>query len=485
MGNSQATHAPFRARINGVRDIVADVSTQMRVLQRFALHSSKAERHERAAPRQLSELSKRLLIISHYSPPYRSAFGTQRLAKYIKYLDRWDWRITLVTTEPMSDSERDDEAEQFADSVEVIRLPQKKLRSWRSPSLFVPDDYISWVEPAVDAANEVLRRDRFDCIFATVPPYSNAMAATICSGMSGVPFVPDFRDPWSRIDHGWVIKSPRMHAATVALEKRVLRASSRVTMCVRSRRVNDFFAPLPEETRERVVSVPNGFDADDFANWDAMRTERPSKFVVSYIGSIYDEATLRALMEPLDAWRRNHPGEFENVTFEYAGTSSKMFDRFNIRPDWLRDRGFLSHPRAIELKARSAVQMFCLPASMSAQVLSGKIFEMTRAGIPIVAIVRPDSDVVDHINETGTGVAVEFGKPEQTIDALRRFYAKWRDGQEIIRPDWNTIEQYSRERLARKLEQVIIDASLRRPPNPQSRQTARGRARVHAQHAAL
>jgi len=451
-------------RITGVRDLLSDFLTQLQVLQLFARKSASAEELERGVPRHLAELSRRLLIISYYSPPYRSVYGTQGLAKYIKYLDRWGWRITLITSEPRNADQRDDEGERLADSVKVIRLPQEPLRSWRLKSRVVPDDFIRWVQPAVRAANAVLRRDPHDCILTTVPPYSNALAATICSGMSGVPLVSGFRDPWSRIDHGWVIKSPPLRAATAALERRVLRASTRVTMSVRMGRVADFFVPLDEGTRRRVVSVTNGFDPDDFVAWDAMRTAKPSRFVVSYIGSIYDAPTLRALMEPLEEWRRRYPAEFAHVTFEYAGASSGLFDAHHLRASYLRDHGFLPHPRAIELKARSAVQMFCLPTSMSAQVLSGKIYEMIRAGIPIIAIVRPDSDVVALINETGTGVAVEYGKPHLALEALRRFYHQWREGKEATRPDWSVINRYSRELLARQLEQVIIDAALRRPP---------------------
>jgi glycosyltransferase involved in cell wall biosynthesis len=472
-----ARRGALRRLTNGVNGVFADIGTNVRVLQTFARESRKVTHPEPESPRQFSDLSRRLLVISHYSPPYRSAVGTQRLAKYIKYLDRWGWRITLITTEPGKTDERDEEAEQLADSVEVIRLPRTELRSWRSQTLTFPDDHINWIEPAVSAASEVLARDRFDCILSTAPPYSNALAATICAGMSGVPFVPDFRDPWSRIDHGWVIKSPTLRIATAALERRVLRASSRVTMCVRMPRVESFFTRVPEDTRRRVVSVPNGFDNEDFARWDEMRPAQSDKFVISYIGSIYDEKTLRALMDPLEEWRRRYPKEFEDVTLDYAGTSSSRFDKHKLRPSYLRDRGFLPHPRAIELKAQSSVQLFCLPASMSAHVLSGKIFEMIRTGIPIIAIVRPDSDVVDLIKETETGVAVQYGKPEQAMQALRQYYAQWREGKATIQPNWKNIEQYSRELLARQMERVIIDASLRRTPMPLSHQTAPDPAR--------
>ena len=51
--------------------------------------------------------ARHVLVISYYSYPYRSVYGTQNVGKFIKYLTRLGWTITLVSTTPASAKEQD------------------------------------------------------------------------------------------------------------------------------------------------------------------------------------------------------------------------------------------------------------------------------------------------------------------------------------------------------------------------------------------
>ena len=61
----------------------------------------------------------------------------------------------------------------------------------------VPDPYFAWVGPAVLKGREILRRERFDAIFSSSPRPSVHLVAAILAEHAGVPWLADYRDPWS------------------------------------------------------------------------------------------------------------------------------------------------------------------------------------------------------------------------------------------------------------------------------------------------
>ena len=177
------------------------------------------------------EKNKSLLIISFYSPPYRSVAGTQRTSKFIKYLSRLGWDITLLTTYPYNLEVQDPSGEKIPDNVDVVRIKPVIAWSMKEP---VPDRYIVWIFPALITALKLVRSKKISVVYATAPPYSNLIAATLCSILTRSPLILDFRDPWSRIVAGeWVLNNKLLKKINERLELEVLRCASRVLMVCR------------------------------------------------------------------------------------------------------------------------------------------------------------------------------------------------------------------------------------------------------------
>ena len=61
----------------------------------------------------------------------------------------------------------------------------------------VPDPYFAWVGPAVLKGREILKRERFDVVFSSSPRASAHLVAAVLSEHAGVPWLADYRDPWS------------------------------------------------------------------------------------------------------------------------------------------------------------------------------------------------------------------------------------------------------------------------------------------------
>jgi glycosyltransferase involved in cell wall biosynthesis len=289
-----------------------------------------------------------------------------------------------------------------------------------------------------------------------VPPYSNAVVGALLARETAIPLVTDFRDPWTRIDTVWVVRNRVLRWLSGLVERFVLRTSTAVIMADEIRYVDDFFVRTDAGTRAKVTSILNGFDNEDFPE-DAATAPRPTsgKFVISYVGSFYDDATFHNVVKAFDGWQQAHPRELDDVEFHYAGTHSAMFGAIGFNPPYFRDHGYVSHGDAIAIRSVSSLQIFSQPPSFKPHVISGKIYEMMRVGVPILAITTPQGTVARFVERTRTGIVVDNRDPAAAARALREAYLAWKAKRPIAAPDAQAIAAFSRERQAAHLDRLL------------------------------
>ena len=447
-------------------EMLADAATALKTLAVFELwrlrHALRraGTARRRAAAATGATGQDRVLVVSYYSPPYRSAYGTQRTSKFIKYLIRMGWQVTLITTEPRDERERDPSPAPLPDAVNVIRLPAWRPRGLGGHHVLLPDDFIGWVLPAVRKVQEEVARRRPQAIYASAPPYSNLLVGAIAAVRCDLPLVSDFRDPWSRIDTVWVIDRFLLRGINRALEKQILRMSDRVVMADELRYAPEYFAEPPAQGR--LISIINGFDEEDF-----LPVVRPplapeqQRFVVSYVGGFYDRETCESIARGLQAWYQRFPRDFDQVVFEYAGHSSALFDVCGFRPAYLRDHGYVSHREAIDIRARSDLQLFAQPSHFKAHVMSAKIYEMLRIGVPILALTNPAGAAAQLVTRAGAGWVVDPRDEERVATTLKEIYDQWRRGQLKLDISHDVVRSLSREHQAGRLADVLADAARR------------------------
>lgn len=440
------------------RTRLGEIGTQIAILtlivRRYALFRMAAGARLRGPARVSVNSGKCLLVISYYAAPYKSLYGTQRLNKFIKYLTKFGWRIVLITTSPAVGNDLDQPEEPLPQAVTVIRLPQYQSYSLPSGTL-VPDHFIGWIRPALEAAREAAATQRPSALFATVPPYSNAVVAALLAMETGIPLVTDFRDPWTRIDTGWVVPNKFLRWLSGLMERLVLKVSAGVVMADEGQYAGDFFVEC-RAAEGKVSSILNGYDEDDFsAEATGAASSDNGKFVVSYAGVFYDGTTFMNVRRAFEQWHAKFPAELENVEFHYAGASSTLFDKYAFRPAYLRDHGYVSHHDAIAIRAHSNVQMFSQPSRFKPHVISGKIYEMMRIPIPIIAITNPSGTVARFVTQTGTGLVVDNRDPNAAAQALRDAYLAWKSGRSIVTRNDNAVAAFSREAQAKQLADVM------------------------------
>jgi hypothetical protein len=382
---------------------------------------------QKAGSPPLSVEGRRLVLISYFAPPYKSLHGTQRWSKFLKFLHRQGWQLALVTTEAPAE-EADVGAERLPAGVEVLSLPAHRLRHPRHTGggRAVPDRYVSWTRKAASAATELVRRIGPSVIVATAPPYSNLLAGVLAAGRTGMPFVADFRDPWTRIDCVWRVSGGARRLVNRCLERLCLGAADRIVIADPKDYLRDFFGRVSASVARRTVAIHNGYDEEDFTQVvpDCTLLRGP-RFVISYVGSIYDRETLDNLLEPLRRWRSEAPSEVDNVLFMYAGSGTYLVDPVAF-PCALASLGYVSHHEAIRLRMSSHVQLFSQPEHFKAHVMSGKIYEILRCGVTVLARTRKDGAVAKLIRRAGAGYVVPQHDHAGAVSILRKLYRMWR-----------------------------------------------------------
>ena len=140
----------------------------------------------------------KLLVIANPYPPMASA-GTTRVVRFLRHLPDEGWEPSVLTATAEGPAA-------VPPGVRVARAavpwPKQLLGGGRRSTrvnrwVAVPDPYFAWVGPAVLKGREIFKRERFDVIFSSSPRASVHLVAAVLSEHAGVPWLADYRDPWS------------------------------------------------------------------------------------------------------------------------------------------------------------------------------------------------------------------------------------------------------------------------------------------------
>src|SRR3954453_7163315 len=156
----------------------------------------------------------RVLMLAYYFPPLGGG-GVQRTLKHAKCLPGAGFDVIVVTGSGRGFPLRDPElARELSRGTVVLRartLPLQVARwktegvlrrlglpTWPASLIGWPDEMVGWLPGAVHQALRAVRRYRPDVLYTTSSPVTAHVAGLIVQRLTGLPWVADFRDPWTR-----------------------------------------------------------------------------------------------------------------------------------------------------------------------------------------------------------------------------------------------------------------------------------------------
>ncbi len=425
---------------------------------------------------------KRVLIITYYWPPSGGG-GVMRWLKMSKYFPEQGWQPVIYTPENPDPSVTDQSlVSEISESTETIRKPiwepyniyrrltgkakgekfkagyiseasQSSLRDRISVfirgNFLIPDPRIFWVRSSVKYLTKYLNEKPVDLIVTTGPPHSMHLIGLGLRKKFNIPWLADFRDPWTAIDFFDKLRlTPIAEQIHRKMELRVLRGADFITT------VSPGVASgLEKLAGKKVQVVNNGFDPEDF-NFVSEKSD--PGFVISHFGSFNLDRNPEKLWEALGEICHEIPEFAMKLRIQLIGQTHAEIIRQIIMNGMKNNLVVLPQQEHREgLKILKKSQVFLLPLNNAPNVLGilpGKMYEYLALQKPIFAIGPHGGDYEAIINETRSGVVHDFGEKQGMKDSLLSFFNLYREGKLSVDPVGTAI--YSRRNLAKKMLEI-------------------------------
>lgn len=364
--------------------------------------------------------TKRVLIVSFYWPPSGGG-GVQRWLKFAKLLPEHGWEPVVVTPSnpdvPVVDPSL---AQDVLDGMEVwtfpVWEPSRLLRRlglaggtsrlgadsrastsrlsrfvrWVRGNLFVPDARVGWVRPTTKKVLQQLEHRPVDLVVTTGPPHSMHLIGLALKRATGLPWVADFRDPWSTMDYlDDFGLSSTSRKRIQHMERDVVDAADRV-LVTSPGALTELGVP---ESKGAVI--PNGWDRDDYPEHPPLPPDQGPR-VLGHFGALYGSRNPQALWPAL------------------AQAGWKLLLAGPVTPDVLRDIqaakvdfshvGNLPHKKSVEQMHACHALLVTHNNSQSARSSTpGKVFECLASKRPVLAFGPTGSDLERWCLNEGVG----------------------------------------------------------------------------------
>ncbi len=413
----------------------------------------------------------KVLIIAYYFPPMGLS-GVQRTLKFVKYLPQFGWSPTVLTVTPTGYYAQDysllDEIRSNEISIKrvgsldpnrlfrkkgVVKMPSerwRKILTFISDAVFIPDNKIGWKRKALRAARKLFQEKNFDVIYATAPPFTDFLIGSRLSAEFHKPLVIDYRDPWHDYPYKYY-PTPLHRWQNYRLEKKVIHSAARVLTT--NRRTKELILKRFKFLNYHDVTIlPHGFDPQDFKLPVPVR-QRSDKMKIAHAGVFYGDRTPVYLFRALKKVFTDQPSLKDNIEVCFIGTLQDEY-RQMIQTMGLGENftltGYLDHGQCVSTLVSSDILWLMVNNDRQSP---GKLYEYFGTRKPILACV-PDGFIRQTIEEAEAGVIVEPTEVDGLAAAIRTLYEKYKS-RTLPSPKEEIILKYDRIELTRELSRIL------------------------------
>lgn len=438
---------------------------------------------------------KSILFLAYYYPPVNNA-GTQRLAKFIKYLPEHGFRPIVLTTNYFNRGkegarsfrlvrrQNQCQEENGALVYRVSELRNLGLRQGRGEAdlsgyaaetnnswkgrikqfvktwLLFPDAKITWLPFAFIYSLWLIRKYRIEYIFSSFPPATTHLLGLFLKKCTDVKWIADFRDGWCCDPLDPILAhSPARFFLEKTLEKQAAKNCDH--LLVTSPDVGEYF----KDFKEKTSLITNGYDQDDFDRGrQTLEKLRDLKkyFVISNTGALHYSHpgnTPRYFFEGLKLAFSKHPEIKEKTRVFFLGNltraEKKMAHQMGLGTR-VKVLGLRSHLEAIRYRLISDVLLLIdRPMRGRSSYIHGKVFEHLASRKPILALL-PSGACRDFLENLGVGEIVEPQDIDGIANKLWELFSQWQAGG-ILRYELTDAElqKFERRKVTEKLAEIL------------------------------
>jgi len=420
---------------------------------------------------------KKVLIISYYWPPSGGP-GVQRVLKFAKHLPEFGWQPIILTVkngnfpsidetlaneipkeckvyktdifEPLNfyktlTGNKNSNIPTFVLSKSSKESIAEKLSRWIRANLFIPDAKIGWAHYIVREGLKIISSEKPDLIFSSSPPHSLQIGAMRLAKKAGIPWVADFRDPWT--DAFWQKDISRIFLSKLIdarFERLAFKSADKLVTVSQTIAKN-----ISTSSKSPAFIIPNGFDAQDF-HFSKISGEY---FSIVYTGTLGKDQSVIPLINTLNLLSEELLSQIK-IHF-YGSFHERVIDEINSSP--FRELFFINksvtHEDSIKAMMNADSLLLIIPnVENNKGILTGKLFEYIATGNPIICFGPKDGDAAEIIFETNCGKTFDY--KESASGFIAELVDSKKDNRRFT-ADENRISKYSRKNLTKELSDIF------------------------------
>jgi glycosyltransferase involved in cell wall biosynthesis len=436
---------------------------------------------------------KKVLIICYYWPPAGGS-GVQRPLKFAKYLRDFGWEPIIYTAKNGEYPEMDETLlSEVPTGLEVIHRPiwepytfykffsgkkkkeritpnffsQKKvgfvqqLAIFIRSNFFIPDARMWWIKPSVQYLTEYLKTNPVDAIISTGPPHSLHLIGKGLKENTGIPWLADFRDPWTNIDYFKDLTLlPFAKEKHQRLEKEVLEKADKVLAVSPT-----WGKELGELGSRKVEVITNGFDETDFVHHAGSLDD---KFTIVHPGMFSKARNHEIFWQALAELVQENPYFARDLSILFYGiTDASVVEKANKYglEKYVEVGKYVPHHEIVKIMASAWVLLLSVHDSSNLQgFVPGKLFEYLASKRPILCIGPTNGDSAHIIKSTQAGTVVDFHDKHKLKITLMAYYGSFIN--KFTNIETQGIEKYSRRsltgELATLLDEMVVNTNIKK-----------------------
>ncbi|MCB0374647.1 MAG: glycosyltransferase, partial [Sinomicrobium sp.] len=406
---------------------------------------------------------KKVLIITYYWPPSGGA-GVQRWMRFVGNLRKFGWEPVIYTAKdalyPVFDEKL---ASQLPEGIRTLRLkvPEPnafigKLLFWKKDksdviyknqeqkgdkgsvfqkilwfirgNLFIPDARFLWIKPSVSYLEKALAGENCDVIVSTGPPHSLHLIGKKLKEKFGIPWVADFRDPWTSMDYLQAMfltkYAKKKHKR---LEERVIRSADEIIVVGRT-----MYTEFKNNYGRDSAIIHNGYNESHKKKAGAP----DKKFTIVHIGSFLSNRNCNDLWEVLADRIKTDKAFSGNLEIRLIGNVAPnvitSIDNYGLG-EHLARIGYVAYEKTLDYLYAAQVLLLPIDRIENAEfVVTGKLFEYLRSERPVLLLGPTHGDAADIIRNCHAGYCCDFDDKKSIRECIAAMYALFLEGKNTV-----------------------------------------------------
>lgn len=408
----------------------------------------------------------KILIISFYFPP-TGLTGNIRITKFVKYFPSYNIIPYVITANENIYGSKDYSL--LSDIPEIAKiyrvssfylmnymkkckfLKLNQIISFINSRLIWPDGSIFWAKEAFYKAQEIIEKENINTILTSGPPFSNHLVGLkLKNWKQDLKWIADFRDEWTTNPHTQYFFLRKIYESR--LQKKVFNNSD-IIICI-SNEMKKTFERLNTEVKDKSYVIYNGFDEEDFKNYNNLSNNSQILNIV-YAGTIYKGR------EPTNFFKALKLIKDKDIKLTFIGSNSYFIHK-GIKKYKLENKvkilKRISHSEIFQ--QLNHYDIFLLIAGRGEKAkknITGKFFEYLRMKKPIFALAPVESEVAKLIRITDSGVVFDYDDIEGIKSEIEKLITLKKEGKLNMKYNFNDeeINKFDRKFLTGQLVELI------------------------------